>query len=631
MKKFAFAVTAVFVCLMTSIAAGNENVPTEDNMETITVSATPIALSDAGSSITVITREEIERRNTSIQSLLRSVPGFSVNQQGAVGTVTQLRVRGSEANQVLVLINGIEANDLSQGSEFDFSQITTNDIERIEIVRGPQSALWGSDAMAGVVHIITTPGAKETMFSGYLESGSFSTHRAAFTGKLSSDAHQLKLSADYLDSDGTNISRSGTEDDGLENLTLSLSGQSSLNERLGLEYTIRKTRRTADFDAVDFFTTGLPIDADNHSDSDYLYGGFSISHLINNTFDHSLSYYRTESDTKTKPSGDEQEGLRQQFRYQLNASGELNRLSLRAERETEDFSQRGVAAIFGDPNQNRDNETSSIAAEYRFDLNDLHLSLSGRYEDNSEFDDSTSWRATANYQFSAITLFASAGKSVKNPTFTERYGFFTNFIGNPDLEPEESTQVEIGLRGSYLEDRLSLSLTWFEADLENEINGFVFDPDTFGFTAANVTGESNREGAELSVSFNATERLNFRANYSYLDANEDNFAGRPVTEVRRPEHSGSLILDYSLDRGSVNLAIMRTGSQEDDYFPPYPPFVERVVLGGYTLVELSGHYQVNDRLSLTGRIENALDEDYEQVFGYESAGAAAYLGVRVIW
>ena len=629
MNKFAFAANAALITFVISTAFAYAAADAE--IETITVSATPIALDDAGSSVTVITREEIERRNTSIQSLLRSVPGFAVSQQGSVGTVTQIRVRGAEANQVLVMINGIEANDLAQGSEFDFSQITTNDIERIEIVRGPQSALWGSDALAGVVHIITTPESKETSFSGFLEAGSFSTIRGTLTSTLSSEAHSAKLSADYLDTDGTNISRDGSEDDGMDNLTLSLSGRSALSENLKLTYTARQTRRTTDFDGVDFFSTGLPVDADNRSESDYLYSGISITHLINDALDHSLNYYRTDTNNKTKPSGDEQEGLRQQLRYQFNLSSNLQRLSVRAESESEDFKQRGTASFFGDPNQNRDTETTSVAAEYRLHLDNLHLSLSGRQENNSDFDDSSSWRATANYQFPSLTLFASFGQSVKNPTFTERFGFFTNFIGNPDLEPEESTQLEVGLRGSYLNDRLEVNFTWFDADLENEINGFVFDPATFGFTAANIDGDSNREGAEVTIDFMATERLGLRANYSYLDATQDDFAGNPVTEVRRAEHSGSLELDYRFERGSVNLSVMRTGSQEDDYFPPFPPFQERVTLSGFTLVELSALFRLNESVMLTARVENALDEDYEQVFGYESPGAAAYLGIRVSW
>ena len=227
--------------------------------------------------------------------------------------------------------------------------------------------------------------------------------------------------------------------------------------------------------------------------------------------------------------------------------------------------------------------------------------------------------------------FASIRESVKNPTFTERYGFFTNFIGNPNLKPEESAQIEIGAKHYLMGDRLELAITWFDADLENEINGFVFDPVTFGFTSANVDGKSDRKGAELNFSYIATERFRIKGNYSYLDATEEDFASNSVTEVRRPEHTGSINLDYGFNRGSLNLAVIRTGSQEDLYFPPFPPFQERVSLSGFTLVELSGQYRLSSRLTITGRIENALDEDYEQVFGFESSRAAAYFGFRLNW
>ena len=132
------------------------NIGLAEEIESITVSAIPLNVNEAGSSVSIITKEDISARGLpSIQSLLREVAGFAVSQQGSQGAVTQLRARGAEANQILVLIDGVEANDIAQGSEFDFSQLSTSDIERIEIVRGPQSALWGSDALAGVVHVVT--------------------------------------------------------------------------------------------------------------------------------------------------------------------------------------------------------------------------------------------------------------------------------------------------------------------------------------------------------------------------------------------------------------------------------------------------------------------------------------------
>lgn len=609
--------------------------PVSEAMEVITVSATPININDAGSSVSVISRQNILDRNAgSVQDLLREIPGFSVNQQGSHGAVTQVRIRGAEANQVLVLINGIEVNDLAQGSEFDFSQISTNDIERIEIVRGPQSALWGSDAMAGVIHIITMPNTDDSSFDASLETGSFSTQRATFSANLGSSRHQTKLSVDYLDSDGTNIARNGNEDDGLENLTVSLAGRYAASDNLSLSYTIRHTDKTSEFDAIDFFTTGLPVDADYETDSTYLYSGVSITQIVSDSIDHSLKASRTDTDNKTSasnPDKDETSGVRDTFRYQFNYLDGANHLSLRVEHETEEYKQRGTSSFFGDPNQNLDAKTDSFAAEYRYVGERFNYSLSGRHDKNSEFDDSNSWRMTGNFKLSQATLFASVGESIKNPTFTERFGFFTNFIGNPDLEPEESLHWEIGARTSLLNDKLELAATYFNADLENEINGFVFDAGTGGFTSGNIDGESKRKGVELAFGYTQSERFDLRATYTYLDATQQGFNGSDVTEVRRPEHTGSLTMNYRWQQAGLNFSVSYTGTQEDNFFPPFPPFQERVELNAFTLVSLSGYYNLNDLVTVTARIENIADEDYEQVYGFASPGIGGHLGFRLKW
>ena len=599
------------------------------DLETITVSATPVLVDDAGSSVTVITREQIEAQNASIQSLLRTVPGFAVSQQGSIGAVTQVRVRGAEANQVLVLIDGIEANDLAQGSEFDFSQISLADVERIEIVRGPQSALWGSDAMAGVVHIITRPREIRNSISTFIEAGSFSTARAAVTANVASDHHQTKLTIDYLDTDGTNISRQGTEEDGLENLTLSLSGRYTPTSNVMLDYTLRQTDKTSAFDDIDFFITGLPVDADNETASDYFYGGVGISHDINDAIEHSLFFGRTDTSNRTRPANDKTTGVKDKWKYQLSYTAGAHRLSVIGERESESFRQRGTAQFFGDPNQNRDTETNSLASEYQYVGERLNLSVSARQDSNDEFDDASAWRVTASYGFDAGSLYASIGESTKNPTFTERYGFYTNFIGNPDLKPEESLHWEVGARTRFLGDKLKVGLTWFEADLTDEINGFVFDPVTFGFTSANIDGESNRQGAELTVDYQPGDRLLLSASYTYLDATQEDFAGADVQEVRRPEHSGSIAINYRWQQAGLGLTVNRTGSQEDDYFPPAPPWQERVRLSAFTLIELSGYYELNSKVTLTLRAENLTDEAYEEVYGYEAPGFAAYAGIRM--
>ena len=604
---------------------------TADELETITVSATPINVDDAGSSISIISRQDILERNAeSLQSLFREIPGFAINQQGSSGAVSQLRVRGAEANQVLVLINGIEANDPAQGSEFDFSQISTGDIERIEIVRGPQSALWGSDAMAGVIHIITTPNSESNNLEGSVQIGSFSSKRAGLSVNHVTARNRIKFSADLFETDGTNISRAGPEDDGLKNLTLGLTGRFDLSDHVAFNYTTRLTDKTSDFDGTDF-TTGLPMDADYKTDSEYLYTGLSMSHTINEKFDHSLGLQRTDTDNETQdanPINSITRATRDAIKYQLNYYGDHNRISMLAEHEQEDYEQRGAASFFGDPNRNENRDTTSIAAEYRYDGDRFNLSASARHDNNAEFEDANSWRITAAQKIQQTTFYASVGESTKNPTFTERFGFFTNFVGNPDLNPEKSLQWEVGARTSLVNENLRLSLTYFDANLENEINGFVFDFATGGFTSANIEGESDRSGAELEVSYRPGGNWDVRATYTHLDATQPSAIG-DVIEVRRPEHAGSLAFNYRWPRSGINLVVSRTGVQEDDFFPPYPPYQERVELAGFTLVSTSGYFKVTDNITLTARLENITDQTYEQVFGYRSPGVGAHVGIRV--
>lgn len=611
----------------------------EDLLETITVTAsrTPLALSDAGSSISIISKEQIQRRNaTNLADLLRGIPGMAVSQQGSLGAITQVRVRGAEANQVLVLIDGVEANDLSQGSEFNFAHLMVSQIERIEIVRGPQSAIWGSDALAGVINVITRPkNLLKTQFSGYAESGSFATVRTGFGVQHGSSRNQVKLSIDYLNSDGTNISRSGNERDGYKNTTVNLSGTYNAADKIVLSYLLRKTQSMTYFDDIDFFTTGLPTDADFFTESSQIYTGLSLTFDREN-WSHTLSFARTDTENITvtdSPVKDKSRGDKSQIRYQADLDWAQHIITGMLEYEQEDYQQRGAAFFFGDPNKNLSVDTKSIAMEYRYDGDLVDISLSSRHDSNSEFDDASAWRATVAWHLGneSTTLFASVGESVKNPTFTERFGFFDTFTGNPDLQPEESFSWELGLRQSLMNGRMNLTATWFDANLDNEINGFVFDFATGTFTAANAEEKSSRKGVEVGLVYKTTERFEMAASYTYLDATQTDNSGNEITEVRRPIHSGSVSANYTFNRVNLNASIIYTGDQEDNFFPPFPPFQERVNLKSFTLLNISATYQLNRYVALTLRLENTLDEKYEEVFGFSSPGFGAHGGVSVHW
>ena len=227
-----------------------------------------------------------------------------------------------------------------------------------------------------------------------------------------------------------------------------------------------------------------------------------------------------------------------------------------------------------------------------------------------------------------VCLIWSSGEK---PNLHRTIRFFDTFIGNPELQPEQADSVEIGIRGRVAEDSVNFSLSYFQSRLEDEIDGFVFDPGTGAFTANNSAAQSDRQGVEASVDWNASTSTRIRATYTYLDATFDknNIAG--ITEVRRPSHSGSVTLAYQFEAANMNLSAVYTGDQEDDFFPPYPPFQERVTLPGHLLVNFASSIELTKQVSAFATVDNLLNQEFEQVYGFVGPGRIASIGIRVRW
>ena len=605
---------------------------------TVTASRTPVDVNETASAISILSKAEIQQRNaSSIADLLRELPGFAVSQQGARGAVTQVRVRGAEANQVLVLIDGVEANDIAQGSEFNFAHLSVDRIERIEVVRGPQSALWGSDALAGVINVITIPDGRTDnhhRLTVNTELGAFNSRAIGATYQLKDHHYQFSLGLYHYQTDGTNIARQGTEDDGYENTTFALNGNYLPVEELQLGFSYRKTRSSAAFDDIDYAVTGLPVDADVSTDSIQTYSRVSANFdMLEGRLSQSLSFSRTDSDNTNlaaQTSTDSSRGTRDRIALQTDLYLDQQTLTLIAEHETEDYSQRGSASFLGDPNKDLTTRNRALAGEYRLNIEDLELSLSARQEDNSEFQDAFTWRTTAAWHSSdATTLLTSLGEANKNPTFTERFGFFDSFRGNPQLKPERARSWELGLRQRFDLRGILVSASWFRSTLKDEINGFDYDSTANVFTASNNLTESARQGIEIDLNWQVTDNLKLRGSYSYLDAKEDTQSPDPQDEIRRPRHHFAINGNYAWQRSNLNVAVIHTGAQLDDFFPPEPPYQVRVNLKGYTLLNIAASHDFNSQFQLNFRLDNALAEDYEEVFGFRAPGRAARLGLSI--
>ena len=629
-KRSALAASLVVLGPVAAVAAS------EPDTIVVSASRTPLSIAEIGSSVTVIDSDEIGRRHArSVLELLDGVPGIAVSRSGATGAQAQVRVRGAEANHLLVLIDGVEANDPATGDEFRFEYLSTDAIERIEIVRGPHSALWGSEAVAGVINIITRA-ERPSGGGAYVEGGSHDTFAAGGDLALATRDWSFALAGGYLDTAGTNASRTGNEKDGSDLGTASVAIRYGRSEDLTFDFGWRLADGETEFDPIDFFVTGLPTDGDRSNTSRRETAHATVRHrFADSRLRQSVGINWFDSADDTWIDGaltDTADADRRSLRYQFEVHREEDRYTFAIEREMTRFRQTG-AIVFGDPNQSQSMTVTSAVAEYvgRF-LDDVTVTLGARFDRNSDFDDAASARASASWQVNDATrLRFNAGSGRKSPTFTERFGFFPGqFVGNPSLEPERSVSWELGVARRIANDLVDIDIAVFSQDLTDEINGFVFDPASFLFTARNEDGDSRRQGAELAANYRPQDWLALSASYTYVDATEEVAAGRFRDEIRRPRHQGHIgaAADLLSDRLSLTLTARYGGERLDRFFPPFPEPPRDVVLGARWLVDLSASLRLTPSLHAYGRIVNALDENYEEVLGYRTLPRSVYVGLR---
>jgi vitamin B12 transporter len=641
----------LLICWLPTLVSAAEPVPVITANEEVVVTAAriPLPIKLAGSGVTVITRAEIERRNPQyLTELLRDVPGFAVSRNGGAGAQTQVRVRGAEGNHLLVLIDGIEANDFSQNDEFDFAHLTASDVERVEIVRGPQSALWGSDALAGVVNIITRDAKRPLEIDGQAEYGAFGTKQGALAVGGNRGTLRGRLSLSYLDAGGINVASRGTEDDGYRNATVNLKLGWQPIERLQLALNGRVTDAENEFDTPDFDTLFDGRNRDVPATIDLVQGyvgGRAELATFERHWTHTLKAGWTKLGNVTEDPTDagtrRTEGRKYALGYQSNWRFDTrwmlalaHSFTLAADYDLEEFTQRGPVVFGADPNQNHRHHTVGYIGEYRATLAEFtSLGISGRWDDNSDFADIGTFRVSFAQELpiSGTVLSAAYGTGHKAPTFSERYGFFSNgglpFIGNENLEPEQSHGYEIGIRQTLWAGRASLGATYFNEKLTDEIDGFVFDGIGI-FTAANRAGTSRREGVELSTRVALTEQLAVNGSYTYLDATELS-NGLRLDEVRRPHHQGALSANWRglAERLTLDAHLTHNGKRDDLTFLP-PTFAGRTELAAYTLAGISAAYQITKSVALTARVENLFDDEYQDVFDFQTEGVSGFVGFK---
>ncbi|MGH6609320.1 MAG: TonB-dependent receptor plug domain-containing protein [Burkholderiaceae bacterium] len=605
-------------------------------LERVIVSSSRTAAPDAeiGSAISVITAEELERRQIRfVSDALRAVPGIAVNRQGPAGTATQIRIRGAEANHTVVLIDGVKINDPFT-SEVDFAHLLSAEIERIEVLRGPQSVLYGSEAIGGVISIFTKRGTRGVQIEGAAEAGSFRTFDGSAALRGTGETISYALSAAGVKTDGTNVSRFGSEDDGYRNQTFHARAGWIPISNVAFDATLRHRDSRSEFDPQDFGfppspTFGLIIDGDRKTEGEQFDAGLR-GRLRTGVLEHQLGVARTKTEEDTFADGvfsNSFAGLRTRFDYQgtwrFGADAFAQALTLAAEHEKQRFESTGPTPASAQ-NQMQRNDKTGFAAEYRARLpTSTALTLSARRDNHELFDDATTYRVTAAQPLGRRwKLRGSYGTAIANPTFFELFGFIPDsFDPNPQLKPEKSRGFDLG--ADFALDTGRLSITYFDADLRNEIVG-TFNAATFRSSVANLPGESKRRGVEVEAHYSPRDNVDVAVSYTYADAKQPD----DQREVRRPRHTAFAAINYSFAgaRGAVTLAADYNGRQQDLDFRTFT--AARVTLRDYTLVRIAGSYALTQNFSVIARIENLLDRDYEEVFSYRPSGRAFYAGVR---
>jgi vitamin B12 transporter len=612
---------------------------------TITANRSPTELQRTGSAISVVSSEEIAKTSAgSLVDALRLVPGLDISETGGPGAATSVRIRGANAGQTLVLIDGIRVNDPSGTSnDFDFSTLAPGLIERVEVLRGPQSALYGSDAIGGVVNIITKRGRGPFQAFGQIEGGSYgsSSANAGFFGSQGPWSYAFAGSAAKsagFSRYGDRIGRIEAQFPTLENDGYSrFGGYGRLGYDPGngfrFETGIMSITTRSQYDAAFGTLPDTPSKSERRFDS--VWAKASID-TLDNRLTHGLTVFANRTDrsfwdvsfrnntlpanttrTKSEFVGD-RVGIEYQGDLKLDAFGRLM-FGAKAERETAETYSQNLQPVTGLRRKTQDESqtTRSLFALWQLPIGDrLDVSLGGRVDDVVDVARFNTWRATAAYRIpeTGTKLRASVGTGGKAPTLFQLYA---PTFGNADLSPERSFGYDAGIDQDLFGGKARVSVTAFANRLSNLIDFDTVRSRYFNVARAETSGVEVSGDVEL-----VQDLLRFKGAYTYLHA-KDRLTG--LTLARRPEHVGKISLAITPTtrwtiEPSVTLVSGRfSGSRETQRLAPYAK------------LDIYTDYRIDANWKAYARLENLTNAKYQEVYNYGTSGRAVYAGLKATW
>lgn len=607
-RSLLLAGTAASVFLPLSAQAQDAS---EDVLPEVVVTATRLpAVAQDTPGARVIDRRTIEQRGAVFAAdILADVPGLSVVRSGAFGGVAQVRMRGATPGKTLVLVDGAPVNDPAEvNGAFDFSGFELSDIERIEILSGPQSSLWGSDAIGGVISFTTR---ELDGFAAEAEAGSFGTVRGRLAAGVANETYGFGAWVSRFDTDGISAADEADgnpEKDGFTSTTVGAKARYAFTPTVSVDGSFRWTDSDADIDGFPAPSFALADTLDTQAVEQW--SGFGRLRAKILGLDHQFSVSATDISRETVSSFPSVfDADRQVYRWQADGEAAGVAFAFGAEREdTEGTVSTGRAVDLG---------TTSAFVTARVDATQ-RLSLTGalRLDDTDDFGSKTTGRLSAAFDAgSGITLSAAYGTGFKAPSISQAVcDFCFSSTPFPVLRPEKAEGWEAAIGWRSADGRIEGRATLYRLEVEDQIT-FFFDAVTFDSYYVNVA-ETATDGVELEGRALLGGGFDLSVAYAWTDARDETTDARLL---RVPEQSGSVTLGWTGEKLSGALTVRAESDQDDS----------GGVRDGFVTANLNGAYALNDKITLTARIENLADEHYQQVLGYGEPGLSGYVGIRL--
>ena len=616
--------------------------------EHVVVAATrdEAVLSTVGVSATVLDSERIaEREAPSVLTLLEEVPGVAVARNGGLGLQGSLFVRGGESNFARILVDGVPVNE--PGGEYNLGPLLPLELDRIEVVRGATSSLYGTDALAGVVHLVTARYPVAARWRAEAQGGSFDWFRGEAGTAGQAGRFDWNVGGVHLSTDNEQPNSAFRQTGGAASFGFEASARTSLRLTLrGEDTEVGTPGQTAygrpDLDASferQIGVAGLQVRHVRGRTSHELRAGFALQDWLSRDPIDSGPYLpragdRVGTDTFfdfVDPLGFQQDTRRFSTGYQLETQlGGRHIVTVGAELERE----TGAVGSRAEPLLRPERTNFGAYAQDRLVLGGrLFLTLGGRVENNASFGTRAVPRVAVAWtvgEAGATTLKASGGTGIKEPTFFESFGVSFYAMGNPDLEPERSVTFDAGVEQRLAGNRLRLEATAFHHDYRDQINFQIVDFSTFQGTFVNV-GRTRAQGLELSAEAAPRPWARLFAQYTYLDGvvkergdafNEVYAEGRPL--LRRPKNQGSLTATFGGSRLSGGGTLVLVGRRADSDFQN----IGLTENEGYARLDLRARVRIVPRLEALVIAENVLDREYQEVLGYFALGRSIRAGLR---